>query len=54
MHGILPLKSILFNRHIGTLGICPLCNSNDEDILHMIFKCDGAALEGVEIRVFDQ
>jgi hypothetical protein len=25
MHGILPLKSILANRHVGTSGQCPLC-----------------------------
>jgi hypothetical protein len=43
MHGIIPLKAILFNRHIGTSRLCPLCNSYNEDVLHMIFKCKGAA-----------
>jgi hypothetical protein len=26
LHGILPLKSILVNRHIGTSGECPVCH----------------------------
>jgi hypothetical protein len=42
MHGILPLKAILLKRHIGTSGVCPLCQSDEEDILHMVFKCPGA------------
>jgi hypothetical protein len=43
MHGILTLKVILLKRHIGTSGVCPLCQSDEEDILHMVFKCPGAA-----------
>jgi hypothetical protein len=42
MHGILPLKSILAGRHIGTSGQCPLCSLHAEDILHMMFGCQGA------------
>jgi hypothetical protein len=43
MHGVLPLKAILFKRHIGTSDICPLCNVEPEDSLHMLFKCPDAA-----------
>ena len=43
MHGILPLKSILANRHIGDSGQCPLCDLHPEDVLHMVFNCQGAA-----------
>jgi hypothetical protein len=42
MRGILPLKAILHDRHIGTSGICPVCNGEAEDLLHMIFKYQGA------------
>jgi hypothetical protein len=42
LHGIIPLKDILFKRYIGTDGQCPLCNSYPEDISHMLFKCQGA------------
>jgi hypothetical protein len=42
MHGILPLKSILAGRHIGTSGQCPLCSLHAEDILHMMFGCQRA------------
>jgi hypothetical protein len=43
MHGIISLKAILFSRHIGDSGICPICNIEDEDVLHMLFNCQGAA-----------
>jgi hypothetical protein len=42
LHGILPLKSILVNRHIGTSGQCPVCNLFPEDVLHMLFQCQTA------------
>jgi hypothetical protein len=43
MHGIIPLKAILFRRHIGTSDLCPICNLEAEDIMHMLFKCQRAA-----------
>jgi hypothetical protein len=43
LHGILPLKSILVNRHIGTSGQCPVCNLWPEDVLHMLFQCQPAS-----------
>jgi hypothetical protein len=42
LHGILPLKSVLCNRHIGTSGECPICGLHAEDILHLLFNCDPA------------
>jgi hypothetical protein len=39
LHGIIPLKAILANRHVGTDGGCPICNNAALDMLHMIFKC---------------
>jgi hypothetical protein len=42
LHGILPLKCILANRHIGTLGGCPICNQGHEDIRHLLFQCQPA------------
>jgi hypothetical protein len=39
LHGILPLKSILVNRHIGTSGECPICQLGPEDIQHLLFLC---------------
>jgi hypothetical protein len=40
LHGILPLKSILANRHVGTSGECPICHRGAEDIHHILFSCD--------------
>jgi hypothetical protein len=40
LHGILPLKSILINRHIGDSGECPICHLYAEDILHLLLKCE--------------
>jgi hypothetical protein len=42
LHGILPLKSIMVNRHVGTSGQCPICNLDAEDVLHLLFKCPTA------------
>jgi hypothetical protein len=42
LHGILPLKSILVNRHVGTSGECPVCHSGPEDVLHLVFTCQAA------------
>jgi hypothetical protein len=42
LHGILPLKCILCNRHIGTSGECPMCRLHAEDILHLLFHCEPA------------
>jgi ribonuclease HI len=42
LHGILPLKSIMVNRHVGTSGQCPICTLAAEDVLHLLFKCPTA------------
>jgi hypothetical protein len=42
LHGILPLKCILANRHIVTIGECPICRQGAEDILQLLFQCDTA------------
>jgi ribonuclease HI len=42
LHGILPLKIILVNRHIGTSGQCPICATGPEDIAHLLFVCPRA------------
>jgi hypothetical protein len=42
LHGLIPLKSILANRHIGTSGQCPICLQAAEDVKHLLFQCDMA------------
>jgi hypothetical protein len=42
LHGVLPLKAILFRRHIGTDGLCPVCKLENEDVRHMVFVCNEA------------
>jgi hypothetical protein len=42
LHGILPLKSILANRHVGTIGECPICHIGAEDIHHLLLTCETA------------
>jgi hypothetical protein len=42
LHGILPLKCILANRHIGDSGECPVCHQGPEDVSHLLFKCPTA------------
>jgi hypothetical protein len=42
LHGIVPLKCILANRHIGTSGECPICHQGPEDVKHLLFQCQAA------------
>ena len=42
LHGILPLKAILANRHVPVSGECPICHQAAEDVLHLLFKCPTA------------
>jgi hypothetical protein len=42
LHGVIPLKAILANRHIGTSGACPIRNQGAEDVIHMLFTCSSA------------
>ena len=42
LHGIIPLKCILANRHIGTSGECPICHLAAEDVKHLLFDCQPA------------
>jgi hypothetical protein len=39
LHGIVPLKCILANRHIGMSAGCPVCNLGPEDLRHLFFQC---------------
>jgi hypothetical protein len=39
LHGLMPLKSILVNRHIGHSGQCPICSLAAEDVSHLLFLC---------------
>lgn len=42
LHGIIPLKSILVNWHVGTDDGCPICHGAAEDIKHLLFGCTHA------------
>jgi hypothetical protein len=42
VYGILPLKSILANTHVGTSGECTICHIGAEDIHHLLFTCETA------------
>ena len=42
LHGIIPLKCILANRHIGDSGECPICHLAAEDVKHIFFECQPA------------
>jgi hypothetical protein len=42
LYGLIPLKSVLVNQHIGTSGQCPLCTLDAEDVSHLLFQCSAA------------
>jgi hypothetical protein len=42
LHGLIPCKGILANRHIGNSSSCPACHESCEDIKHVLFTCHRA------------
>ena len=40
LHGLLPCRGILANRHIGEDSSCPICRQGCEDIKHILFSCE--------------
>jgi len=42
LHGLIPCKGILANRHIENSSSCPTCQSHYEDIKHVLFECNQA------------
>lgn len=53
LHGIVPLKSILANRHIGSNGQCPICKQGAEDIKHLLFSCGMAMQLWIKLGIYD-
>jgi ribonuclease HI len=51
LHGSVPLKSILVNRHIGDSGQCPICTVAAEDVHHLLFSCPVAEEIWKELRL---
>ena len=39
LHGAIPVKSTLTDRHIGTDDRCPVCHDHPEDLKHLLFEC---------------
>ena len=52
LHGIVPLKCILANRHIGTSAECPICHNGPEDLRHLLFICPSAQELWHELGIF--
>jgi ribonuclease HI len=52
LHGIIPLKCILANRHIGTSAECPICHQGPEDIMHLLFTCPATQVIWQELGIF--
>lgn len=42
LHGVLPLRCILANRHVKVSAQCPICQGGAEDIKHLLFLCPRA------------
>jgi len=42
LHGLIPGRAILADRHIGYTGGCPMCLNGAEDIKHILFSCNRA------------
>jgi hypothetical protein len=53
LHGIITLKCILINRHIGDTRGCPICNQGPEDISHLLFTCPVARDLWMAMNIID-
>jgi ribonuclease HI len=42
LHGLLPCRGVLANKHIGEESSCPVCRQGGEDIKHVLFSCERA------------
>jgi ribonuclease HI len=42
VHGTIPCKAVLANRHIITSSLCPICQIHCEDTRHLFFQCPRA------------
>jgi hypothetical protein len=42
LHGMIPCRGVLANRHMGNQNGCPICFQSCEDIKHALFLCDRA------------
>lgn len=42
LHGDIPCKGVLANRHIENSSSCPACHGGCEDIKHLLFTCNRA------------
>ena len=59
LHGIVPCRAILANRHIGNSGRCPVCEVGCEDIKHMLahrtcFKATQGMVQATGGEIDDQ
>lgn len=54
LHGIIPCRGILANRHIGNDGGCPFGSDGCQDIKHIFFKCSRSRLIWSQLGVLDQ
>jgi len=43
LHGLIPCRGILANRHIENISSCPACHEGCEDIKHLLFGCNQAS-----------
>ena len=53
LHGIVPLKSILANRHVGSNAQGPICKRGDEYIRHVLFSCNMAVWLWFKLGIYD-
>jgi hypothetical protein len=53
LHGIVPGKSILVDRHIKVQPQCPVCQKGPEDMKHLLFSCLRARQVWKELGLID-
>ena len=53
LHGVVPVRSILTNRHIPTSSECAICQQGAEDIRHILFLCKPAVEIWQRLGIYD-
>ena len=54
LHGLIPCRAILANRHISNVSGCPVCQNGAEDIRHIIFTCNRARAVWRSVGVWEK
>ncbi|KAK9084085.1 hypothetical protein Scep_030556 [Stephania cephalantha] len=39
LHELIPTNVFRVKRRVATISLCPMCNAEDESLIHLLFSC---------------